>query len=164
MAYLQEIYENKTAIIKLLVNSESIVDTINNMDIETSDELIGQNIFRDLYIPDVASTAKTYICIGIFAPNIIDKLIKNVNIYFWVFSHQDIMDTGKGYTRVDFIQSEIDKIMNGNYNFGIDNVNLKYSKPFKPNAKFGGVELLYQVEDLNQDGSRGFDNVKPRQN
>lgn len=162
MAYLEEIYQNKNKIINLLINSQEIVDTINNTSIETADELIGQNVFRNLYIPDTQSEAKTYICIEIYITRVTDKLIKKADIHFWIFSHQSISDTGLGYTRVDYIQSQIDRIMNGNYNFGIDSVNLIGSNMFKPNANFGGVELIYRVTDFNQDRIGGFDTVKSR--
>ena len=162
MAYLEEIIENKNKIIKLLINSEKIVETINNTTIETPDELVGQNIFRNLFIPDTQAEAKTYICFDIYTNKVVDKLIKKADIHFWIFCHQSVSDTGLGYTRVDYIQSQIDRIMNGNYNFGIDSVNLLGNGKFVPNATHNGVELVYRVDDLNQDRIGGFDTVKPR--
>ena len=157
MANLQEVYQYKNQIIKLLVNCDEIIKTINNLNIETADELIGNNIFKDLYIPDTQSEAKVYICVGVYIPRIYDKLIKNVELHIWIFSHQDIMNTDYGYTRVDYIQYQVDKLLNGNYNFGIDSINLVTSRMFKPNTKFGGVELIYDVPDINQNRCDGFD-------
>lgn len=159
MAYLEEIYEIKNKVIDLIVNSQNITKVIDNSDFPNK-ELIGENIFRDLYIPDVDSTAKTYICVTAVVNKVMQKLYKNVDLHFYIFTHQDIMDLNDKYTRVDCIQSEIDKIMNGSFNFGIDSVVLKGSYSFRPNSKFGGVELIYSIPNLNQDRRFGFDNFE----
>lgn len=158
MAYLEEIMAVKNNIIDKLINSSSIVNAINNTSIETPDQLIGKNIYRDLHIPSDESDAeaKTYICLGVFVKKITNEYIKYLDLHFWIFSHQNIIDTGKGYSRVDFIQSEIDKIMNGSYQFGIDKAELKGSYPFKPNILYNGVELVYRVPNLNEDTRFGI--------
>ena len=160
MAYFEEVISTKNTIIQKLINSQSIVDTINNTSANSNDDLIGQNIFRDLYIPDEQSEAKTYICLGVFVTKVTNQIIKYLDLHFWIFSHQSIMDTGLGYSRVDKIQSEVDKLMNGSYQFGIDKAELKGSYQFRPNAVYGGVELVYRVPNLNQDtrfGSTKYD-------
>ena len=156
MAYLEEVMTVKNDIINKLINSKPIVDTINNASVDSPSDLIGQNIFRDLYIPDTASEAKTYICLGVFVTKITNQLIKYLDLHFWIFTHQSIMDTGLEYSRVDKLQSEIDKLMNGSYQFGIDKAELKGSYQFRPNINFGGVELIYKVPNLNQDTRFGL--------
>jgi hypothetical protein len=156
MAYLEEVMTVKNDIINKLINSKPIVDTINNTSVDSPSDLIGQNIFRDLYIPDTASEAKTYICLGVFVTKITNQLIKYLDLHFWIFTHQSIMDTGLEYSRVDKLQSEIDKLMNGSYQFGIDKAELKGSYQFRPNINFGGVELIYKVPNLNQDTRFGL--------
>lgn len=158
MAYLEEVMTVKNDIINKLINSKPIVDTINNTSIEAPDQLIGKNIYRDLYVPSDESDfeAKTYICLGVFVTKITNQLIKYLDLHFWIFTHQNILDTGLGYSRVDKIQSEIDKIMNGSYQFGIDKAELKGSYQFRPTASYGGVELVYRVPNLNQDTRFGL--------
>ena len=151
MAYLEEVMDTKNTIIQKLISSQPIVDTINNTSINSNDDLIGQNIFRDLYIPDEQQVAKTYICLGVFVTKVTNHLIKTLDVHFWIFSHQDVMDTGLGYTRVDKIQSEIDKLINGTYSLGIDKAELKGSYQYKVLKNYTGVELIYQVPNLNQD-------------
>jgi len=160
MANLQQIMDYKTDLIRLFVNCEEIVNTIDNPNIETPDELINQNIFKDLYIPDVQSATKTYICIGAYVYKVKDDLNLSVELHIWVFTHQDIMNTAFGYTRVDYIQNQIDKLLNGNFHYGIDEIRLVSSKMFRPNAKFGGVELVYIIPDINQSRCNGFDRDK----
>lgn len=162
MAYLEEVYQAKNKIITLLLNDTEIVKTIDPDFIEIPDDLINENVYRSLYIPDAQSEAKTYICLEIEVPKIYNKLIKYLDIHIWIFSSQSISDTGNGYTRVDYIQSRIDKIMNGNYDFGIDEVGLRSSYIFRPNAKFGGKELIYRVPEFNQKRCGENDTVKSR--
>lgn len=156
MAYFEEVMAVKNDIISKLINSKPIVDTINNTSIEAPDQLIGKNIYRDLYIPDTSSEAKTYVCLGVFVTKFDGRLIKYLDLHFWIFAHQNIMDTGLGYSRVDKIQSEVDKLMNGSYQFGVDKAELKGSYKFRPNATHGGVELVYRVPNLNQDTRFGL--------
>jgi hypothetical protein len=150
MAYLEEIIDTKNDIVNKLITNEIIVQMLDTK-VESPDELIGKNIFKDLYIPDTQSEAKTYICLGVFVNKIQNQIIKYLEIHFWIFSHQNVMDTGLGYTRVDKIQSEIDKIMNGSYQFGIDQAQLKGSYQYKVLQDFTGVELVYDVPNLNED-------------
>lgn len=158
MAYFEEVMTVKNNIINKLVNSQPIVDMINNTSIETNSDLIGKNIYRDLYIPSDQSDAeaKTYICLGIYVTKVTGKLIKYLDLHLWIFTHQNLMDTGLGYSRVDKIQSEVDKIMNGSYQFGIDAAELKGSYEFKPTVNYGGVELIYRVPNLNEDTRFGL--------
>jgi len=157
MAYLEEIYQIKNKVIDLILESQPIIDAIDNQTVDTNKELIGKNIYRDLYIPDTQDEAKTYICVTAYVNKVQDKLIKTVDLNFYIFTHQSIMNFNDTYTRVDCIQSKIDKIINGNYDFGIDATGLKGSRQFRPNAKFGGVELSYTIPNLNQDRCGGFD-------
>ena len=151
MAYLEEIYKIKNAVIDLILESQPIIDAIDNQTVDTNKELIGKNVYRDLYIPDTQDEAKTYICVTAYVNKVQGKLYKDVNLNFYIFTHQSIMNLNDTYTRVDCIQSEIDKIINGNFDFGIDMAGLKGSYQFRPNAKFGGVQLVYSIPNLNQD-------------
>ena len=151
MAYLEEIYKIKNAVIDLILESQPIIDAIDNSDGLTGKDLIDENIYRDLYIPDTLAEAKTFICLTAYVNKVQGKLYKDVSLNFYIFTHQSIMNLNDTYTRVDCIQSEIDKIINGNFDFGIDMAGLKGSYQFRPNAKFGGVELTYNIPNLNQD-------------
>lgn len=163
MAYLEEIYQYKTKILPLLFNSSEIVDAIGNKDIdpEATDELINNNIFPFLYIPSTQTEVKTYICFDLFIPKgqVKGDLIKNVRLHFYIFSHQD-HNFNKGYSRVDYIQSQIDKILNGNSKFGIDKINLEASTLLSfGSTPYRGKELVYTIPELNQDRCGGWDKV-----
>lgn len=159
MAYLEEIYQYKEKILPLLFNSPTIVATIDNKEIDPNcpDQLIYKNLFTELYIPETPINVATYICFDLYALDITGDLYKNIELHFYIFSHQDHMRTSKGYSRPDYIQSEIDKIMNGNQNFGIGKLELKRSIPFYATNVYRGRELIYKVLNFNQDRRGGFD-------
>ncbi len=74
---------------------------------------------------------------------------KDVQIIINVFSHKK-MSTYMGKSRVDLINIEIDKILNGNMEFGTDAVKLVSVMPYIPNNQFFGKQLIYNVPNFNQ--------------
>ena len=151
MAYLEEIPEYKVDLLHEFLKNDDIVKYIGNKDENIYDpvDLIGVNVFPFPYVPDTETEVKTYICMDIYVPRVKDMLFKDVQIVFNIFSHKD-MGTYKGKSRVDLINIEIDKILNGNYDFGIDKVDLISVLPYIPNNKFSGKQIIYNVPNFNQ--------------
>lgn len=162
MSFLKEIYQYKTALLPLLFNSEEIVRTIDNKDIDpdSPDELIYKSLYPFLFIPETQDKVATYICFDLFVTDVKDNLLKTVELHFYIFSHQDHMRTQFGYSRIDYIQHQIDKILNGSTIIGIDNIQLKKSIPLLfGTMPYRGKELIYTVLNLNQDRCGGWDKV-----
>lgn len=153
MAYLEEIPEYKKDLLLAFISKENIVTYIGNQDVgKTLDpvDLIGINIYPNPYIPDTQSEVRTYICVDIYVPRVRDKFFKDVEMVINVFSHKD-HTSYKGKSRVDLLNIEIDKILNGNQDFGIDGVELVSVAPYIPNSnKFFGKQLVYRVQNFNQ--------------
>ena len=151
MAYLEEIPEYKTDLLQSFINNEKIVTYIGNKDKEIQDpvDLIGINVFPFPYVPDTETEVKTYICMDIYVPRVKDMIFKDVQIVLNIFSHKE-MGTYKGKSRVDLINIEVDKILNGSYDFGIDKVDLVSVMPYVPNSKFSGKQIIYNVPNFNQ--------------
>lgn len=151
MAYLEEIPEYKSDLLHALVDNENIVTYIGNKseDIYDSADLVGINIFPYPYIPDTQTEVLTYITLDIYVPRVRDKLIKDIQIVINIFSHKD-MSRHKGKSRVDLLCIEVDKILNGSKNFGIDSVDLVSVLPYLPNNKYAGKQMIYNVQNLNQ--------------
>lgn len=152
MAYLEEIPEYKTDLLQEFLNNEKIVTYIGNNDKEIQDpvDLIGVNVFPFPYVPDTQTEVKAYICMDIYVPRVKDKIFKDVRIVINVFSHKE-MCTYNGKSRVDLINIEVDKILNGNNNFGIDEVQLVSVSPyFDAGNKFSGKQMIYNVQNFNQ--------------
>ena len=131
------------------VDNENIVTYINNTDINDPVDLIGDNIFPNPYIPDTQSEVKNYICMDIYVPRVKDMLFKDVQIVVNIFSHKN-SSTYKGKSRVDLINVEVDKILNGSFDFGIDKVDLVSVMPYIPNSSFFGKQIIYTVPNFNQ--------------
>ena len=151
MAYLEEIPKYKSDILHAIIDNEKIITYINPDKEKYSDpsDLIGVNIFPNPYIPDVQTEVKTYICVDVYVPRVQDMIFKDVQMVINVFSHKSV-STYHGKSRVDLINIEIDKILNGNYDFGVDKVDLISVLPYLPNSKFFGKQLIYNVPNFNQ--------------
>lgn len=135
--------------LRAFVGNENIVTYINNANIDDPVDLIGENIFPNPYIPDTQSEVKNYICMDIYVPRVKDMLFKDVQIVVNIFSHKN-SSTYKGKSRVDLINIEVDKILNGNFDFGIDKVDLVSVMPYIPNSSFFGKQIIYTAPNFNQ--------------
>lgn len=151
MAYLEEIPKYKTDLLQELLKVDDIITYIGNEDDEIQDpvDLIGVNVFPFPYVPDTETEVKTYICMDIYVPKVKDMIFKDVQIVVNIFSHKE-KGTYKGNSRVDLLNIEVDKILNGNYDFGIDEVKLVSVMPYSPNSNFFGKQLIYNAPNFNQ--------------
>lgn len=145
----------KKQLLQAIINNERIVDIIGNGEVAAGKfdpaDLIGENVFPYPYIPETQADVKTCICFDIYAPRIEDKIFKTVQIVLNIFSHKN-EKTYKNDVRVDILNVEMDKILNGNYGYGIDSVELKSVLPYCPNNNYYGKQLVYNVLKLNQKG------------
>ena len=89
MANSFEIIDYKQKIASMLINNEDIVRLINNTDIESPEELIGENIFNFMRYPDSVEHEITYICFEVEVPKISNTnyLFKQLVITFYVITH-----------------------------------------------------------------------------
>lgn len=151
MAYLEEIPAYKEDILNAFIENKKIVEYIGNTDSDIEDpvDMIGKNIFPNPYVPDTQIVNKTYICLDIYVPRVHNKLFKDIQIVVDVFSHKGVSNYN-GKSRVDLINIEIDKILNGNPEFGIDEVELISLLPYIPNKDFAGKQMIYKVPNFNQ--------------
>ena len=134
MAKGTEIIDYKNRIIKdILHNSDEtlsneIVMAIDENYIGAEDELIYENIFPYLRIPETQTEAKSYITMSVDMPKVSTKnyFFKDMLITINILVHEDKMRMPTSYsaTRADYIASLVNKIFNGSKNYG--NVPLEY--------------------------------------
>ena len=142
-------------IINKLINSPSVLQLVfgyEDVSVVDSDMIDGQ-LFPFDFVPDVVTENKVFICADCDIPRIENSTIKDVSIHIWVFMHNDLMKkpsfvNSKGNRR-DILCNEIDKIMNGNIDFGIGRVELQSAKRFKITNNYSGRELIYRAVDFN---------------
>ena len=128
MAKGTEIIDYKNKVIRdILHNSDpqlstEIVMAIDPEYVGSEDDMIYEYIFPYLRIPDTQSDTKCYITMAVEMPRVSTKnyFFKDMVITINVIVQQDIMRMPPRYsaTRADYIASIINKIFNGNKNYG----------------------------------------------
>ena len=128
MAKGTEIIDYKNRILKdLLHNTEQSLsaDLVNAIDpdfIGAEDDLIYERIFPYLHIPDTQTEALSYITFKVEMPRVSTKnyFFKDMLITINVIVHEGVMKMPARYsaTRADYIASIINKMFNGNKNYG----------------------------------------------
>ncbi len=129
MARSEEIVDFKRRISSLIINNETLVGLINQsgITIENSSDLIGNNIFTFDRIPDTEEETTTYITIkvDILRINSINNLFKDIMITLRLVTHQNtIRLSGSITNKLDHMSIELDKMLNGNTDFGIEELKL----------------------------------------
>lgn len=159
MAKGTEIIDYKNRIIKDILHNQDetlsteIVAAIDENFLGAEDELIYENIFPYLRIPDTQDEAKSYITMSVDMPKVSTKnyFFKDMLITINVLVHEEKMKMPAIYsaTRADYIASLINKMFNGNKNYG--NVPLEYVSDVESIVlnKFFMRSLRFRCNELN---------------
>lgn len=151
MAYLEEIPVYKNAFLQALIDNQNIVTFLGNTgeSVTQPADLIGVNIHPTPYIPDTPDAVMTYICFDVYVPKVKDRFYKDVQMIINIFSHKNQAPLN-GKSRVDLLNIEVDKLLNGNMDYGIDAVELVSVLPYIPNNTYYGKQMIYNIPDFNQ--------------
>ena len=105
----------KQALISKIVNCPELIRLIDDAYADEADALIYRNIFPYQRIPSTEETARVYITMKVDIPRIRarNRLIKDMTVTLYVISHQDLMQTDMGGTRIDCMASLLTKLLNG---------------------------------------------------
>lgn len=128
MATGREIIDYKNKVIKDILHNDDeqlsteIVTAINPDYVGAEDDLLYTHIFPYLRIPETQDEEKCFITMAVDMPRVSTKnyFFKDMVITINVIVQQDIMKMPARYsaTRADYIASIINKIFNGNKNYG----------------------------------------------
>ena len=156
---LEEKKKKKNKIVSKLINDSNILDAllgdINDIeDPETA--LLGKDgsgnggcVFKFEYIPDTQENSKTFLCVEVVPQETDGDTITNMIIYVFAYCSKNLMQTyhrkGQAGTRIDILVSDIDKILNGNSEFGIGPLEWAGSSIYKPAQPYYGRMLVYRV-------------------
>lgn len=113
MANSFEIIRYKQQIMSMFINNDEIIRLIDAKDCENTEELINENIFYFLRVPEAPEEEKTYICIEVDIPNtssVYNNLMRELVITIYIITHENLMATTSG-TRTDLLSAEIDKLL-----------------------------------------------------
>ena len=148
--YLEELSKYKIEIMKRLCLSKEIQSLILFSESENQGkEMMYKNIFPYAFIPDTVTDASTFICFDLEIQRVQNRTFKDINMLFWIFTHQSLMRTENGI-RTDIIANEVDKILNGNKNFGLGTSELKKVLRINPAKDYHGRTLIYKTVDFNR--------------
>lgn len=156
---LEEIGSFKNKVVSKLINDENIIDVLIG-DIDSIDDpesaMLGKNgtgkggcVFKFEYVPDTQEDSKTFLCVEVVPERTNGDSVTEMTIYVFVYCSKNLMQTyrrkGQAGTRVDILASDVDKVLNGNKEFGIGPLEWAGSSIYKPASCYYGRMLVYQV-------------------
>lgn len=156
---LDEIGVFKNRVVSKLINDENVLDVLlgNTDDIDDPETLLlGKNgsgeggcVFKYEYVPDTQENSKTFLCVEVVPEQTSGDSIAMMTIYVFAYCSKNLMQTyhrkGQAGTRIDILVSDIDKLLNGNKEFGIGPLEWAGSSIYKPAQCYYGRMLVYQV-------------------
>lgn len=159
MSRLKELGQYKSTILTKIIGCEdlmkAIVYNVPNFLDEPPVPDVGDQIYNRLwpfkYVPKTVEEEKTFITMSFTGFRPVKRVFKASKIYFYVFTHNNLMRTDYGMTRVDFIQSELDDLFNETTELGIGRLEFAGLDDFifENNHLFVGSALSYKNTDFN---------------
>lgn len=151
---LKDIGEYKAKLLNMISDNEDIGELIlgEKYDKDNSDEMLYENLFPFLFVQDVQTVTKSYLCIEVDVPRTIDFTFKDMKVIVWCYCHKDIIKYNKrGYkgTRVDILSDMVDRMLNSSNKFGLGRLHLQSATYFSPALKFYGRQLIYNCSEFN---------------
>lgn len=164
MMNLEELGEFKNKVVSKLINDPNIIDVLlgdlNKID-DPEVALLGKDnsgeggcVFKFEFVPDTQESSKTFLCIEVVPEKTNGDSVTEMSIYVFCYCSKNIMQTyhrkGQSGTRVDMLASDIDKILNGNTEFGIGPLEWVGSSIYKPALAYYGRMLVYRVSSFRR--------------
>lgn len=151
---LYELGQYKYKILTELRANENIRELLlgNKYDEDLVDELLDDCCYSYLYIPEVQSEAKTFLCVETLVPRVANFTIKDVKVVIYTLTHKSLMKYKKNKyigTRVDCLADMVDEILNGKRGLAIGKIALQEVGILQPNNNFYGRTLIYKGSDFN---------------
>ena len=161
---LEEVGTFKNKVVSKLINDENILDVLLGDITKVEDPetlLLGKDesgkggcVFKFEYVPDTQENSKTFLCVEVVPEETNGDTITNMVIYVFAYCSKNLMQTyhrkGQAGTRVDILASDIDKILNGNSEFGIGPLEWAGSSIYKPAQWYYGRMLVYRVNTFRR--------------
>lgn len=161
---LEEIGIFKNRVVSKLIHDKNIVDVLLNSDKEKEDPdvaLLGTDgtgkdgcVFEFEFVPDTQEMAKTFLCVEVIPEKTSGDSVTEMTVYVFAYCSKNIMQTyrrkGNAGTRIDILISDVDKILNGNDEFGIGPLEWAGSDIYKPAQVYYGRVVMYKVSSFRR--------------
>jgi len=128
----KNIIKYKRQLATMFINDDRMVELINNAEVKTPEDLMYKNIFPFIRIPEAPDEQLSYLCYRVYMPQVYSSnmFFQKLVVEVYAISHQGVMVTDEGATRIDLLAEEIENILNYSTEFG--------KKP---------LELISNIED-----------------
>lgn len=164
---LEELGKYKHKLASLLAKDKDIINLLLgdvSEDADTDEMLLGNSenspghIFEFEYVPEINEKTDTFLCMETVVAKASTDTTYTVYLYVFPYCHKKIMQTyktsGLAGTRADILAVYVDRILNGNKDFGIGRVRLISNDVYKPINNYYGRCIVYEVVDFNRRMSR----------
>ena len=98
--------------------------------------------------------AKTFLCVEVIPEKTSGDSVTEMTVYVFAYCSKNIMQTyrrkGNAGTRIDILISDVDKILNGNDEFGIGPLEWAGSDIYKPAQVYYGRVVMYKVSSFRR--------------
>lgn len=157
----------KSDIISLLMNDSDIVDALigpvdEDADVEylltsTSSGSTG-HIHKYEYVPEINETADTFLNVeAVVAKRPESATTYDIFVHVFIFCHKSVMETyhreGMAGTRVDILDADVCRILDGNPNLGIGSMRVLTDEIYKPVVNYYGRVVTYSVNEFSRNRS-----------
>lgn len=151
---LQEFFDYKNRLMMDLCSNPKIVSLVTgdpNHPVPARD-LPYEQIYPFQFVPETENQARTFVCfdVDIMYRAHTNKTYYYPVIYVWIMAHKSKMRTKDVGVLTDAIACEIDKMLNGNRNYGHGELELGPVDRFIPTVDYLGREMTYYARDFNR--------------
>lgn len=160
-----DIIEMKRLIKQQLISDTDILEALHNpnIDIDSPDEFLDNNIFGFIRIPTTQDTVRNFICFIVddIEEHRFNEVMKYQQIQFTVICHLDEMKTNYGMDRHDLLGYLIRDTMNWTNMFGLQ-FKLIYNKESTIDSDYYCRTLKFEAIKPNQLNNARMDNPRDK--
>ena len=160
-----DISSMKRQIKQKLISDTDILEALHNpdIDIDSPDEFLDNNIFGFLRIPQTQDTVRNFICVTVddIEDHRFNEVMKLQNLTFTVICHLSDMKTGYGIDRHDLLGYLIRDTFNWTNMFGLQ-FHLIYNKESVLDGDYYCRTLKFEATKPNQLNNARMDNPRDK--
>lgn len=151
---LKDIGAYKNHIVTAFLNSPDILELMlgKGYTEEDAENIVYKQIFPYLYVDEVQTNTKSYLCVEVNVSSQPTASVKNMMITVWCYCHKDIMKYSKnGYlgTRADILADMAEMAIRGvARDFGIGKLKLSSVEYMYPHREYYGRQLIFRVPEF----------------
>ena len=149
-----EVIEYRKKIMDKLCRDNEILKLIGASDMEHPEDILPYSQFYPHeYIPETITETERLICFDISATNDPkNNTLKDLMIYFFISCHQDVVpyfEDGRSFLWYDKVVCALEEIFTDQQGiFGVGKIEFLSNKPYYPQQKFKGRQLIFTVKDF----------------